>query len=72
MQIKLRSKHRLLEPLSAQRQSIIKLSSCYPVVTDLRTNLEVILPMREVEVRWGVASDAAVCCDRLGEVGGPL
>lgn len=40
---------------------------------DLRTNLEVILPMREVEVpRRGEASDAAVCCDRLGEAGGPL
>lgn len=37
---------------------------------DLRANLEVILPMREVEVpRVG---EAAACCDRLGEAGGPL
>lgn len=41
--------------------------------TNLRTNLEVILPMREVEVpRRGEASDEVVCCDRLGEAGGPL
>lgn len=41
--------------------------------TNLRTNLEVSLPMREVEVpRRGEASDVAACCDRLGEAGGPL
>lgn len=41
--------------------------------TNLRTNLEVIFPMREVEVpRRGEASDEVVCCDRLGEAGGPL
>lgn len=43
------------------------------LTSDLRANLEVILPMREVEVpRRGEASDAAACCDRLGEAGGPL
>lgn len=41
-------------------------------LTDLRTNLEVILPMREEVPRRGEASDAAACCDRLGEAGGPL
>ncbi len=42
-------------------------------MSDLRPNLDVILPMREVEVpRRGEDSDVAPCCDRLGEAGGPL
>lgn len=63
-------KHPFLCEIAPRESVLISRGLRISAKADLRANLEVILPMREVEVpRVG---EAAACCDRLGEAGGPL